>query len=256
MEPDVTFPAEDSRCEGCGYALRGLDISGSCPECGLAIAESSPAKRTGLPWQHKRTLKNWLLTNWMVLTRPRQAFRVMQLESGIEEGLTSLQCLALSIVGSIGFVYMATSTDHRGRPVAIEFIFDVGPVPFVGVFLFLMAMTSLEAAGIWWFSRLKKTPLSWARVSQVCAYATVGWFWFPMFWVLAVVVWEWVGHSNRLLASVASTVWFNLLLIGGSAMWFESLVWIGIGQVRFGNADHSSAKLLPDSPRCRSGEKP
>jgi hypothetical protein len=48
----------DTRCRQCGYLLRGLDLSGNCPECGTPIvwSEYDGLVHSNLPWLRSITL--------------------------------------------------------------------------------------------------------------------------------------------------------------------------------------------------------
>ncbi|MCC7407118.1 MAG: hypothetical protein IT442_03550 [Phycisphaeraceae bacterium] len=256
MGLDVSFPAEDSRCEGCGYALRGLDAAGDCPECGLAIAESSPAKRVGLPWQREMNFKSWLKTTWLVLTRPSWAFRHLLLQADQEKdwrflfshvGLVGV-VPALGLIVSGGWV---SQHDRSVEAVLVAFVSLVGSLLLLEALLMggLMIATTIEAMGVCYFSGKRGWAISHARARQICSYAGVGWLWTPVFLITAYFGWVRSGHPD-VRDWPLPQIWLLLLLLTcGSVIWFETLVWIGIRQVRFGNAG-------PEAPRGRPPEVP
>jgi hypothetical protein len=66
-------PAEtDLLCEFCGYTLNGLDRSGNCPECGMAIAASVASRREPPLWERKP--KTFWATTFQVIFHPTAFF--------------------------------------------------------------------------------------------------------------------------------------------------------------------------------------
>ncbi len=74
------------RCEGCGYSLTALPVSGTCPECGEPVAESLPATRQRLEFAAAESLpsriKAYCPTCWAVLS-DRTFFRRLALGDGL-----------------------------------------------------------------------------------------------------------------------------------------------------------------------------
>ena len=56
---------EDRFCHRCGYNLRGLEVEGRCPECGLAVRESlgSDSLRTADRGWLRTVRRGW----WLVM---------------------------------------------------------------------------------------------------------------------------------------------------------------------------------------------
>ncbi|MEX0775613.1 MAG: hypothetical protein WD042_07840 [Phycisphaeraceae bacterium] len=226
-----TFPSDDSLCERCGYPLRGLSRVGACPECGLAIAESDPARRTGLPWQNHISLSSFLRTTAMICLQPGQSFGILRL--GGSRGRDRLYLLLFAFFCSA--VWAGAWVGYPGHDLALRLTL-VPPA--------VLVLTYVEALGVAWFSRRRGWRVSWAMAERVACYASIAWL--PATLLCAIVAhaadrnaiqnrWpHWLGpwspEKDLLLMS----------LVGGIAiLWFESLVWLGVRQVKYANTSHS-----------------
>ncbi len=232
LDLHVLFPAPEHRCEQCGYPLVNLTISQNCPECGLPLRDSDPARRTGLAWQRKRTLGSWLATIKSVLTQPRPTYRAMRLNGvNLPDRLFLLSMITLAgVVFGVG----------RGLSPRV----DVLEAWLLGMAAAKVAlvMTYIEVLGVAYFSRRRGWPLGLKRAERVAAYASVGWPGATLAFVTMFRVID-SGTVRTWLMARISPQWFNsamqilvVLALGLALLAFEWLVWTGVRQVRYGNA--------------------
>ena len=243
--PTCDFPREDSLCERCGYALRGLPYGGDCPECGLKIEESDPAKRRpGLPWQDRMSLRNWWRTIRIVARRPARSFDVLSVSTSESRGPLRDRVFLAIIAIIIGVMWVACS-------VLTPDMFRVGsttgnwhiPILFVPMYVMVVAacviaLTYIEALGVAWFSWRRGWRVPFRLAERVSCYASIGWV--PA-GILCNLLWLW--YDKRLFRGG----WYpffqderDLLILTAVAMltilWFEWLVWLGVRRVKYANA--------------------
>lgn len=92
-----------ARCDACGYDLRGIDLTGRCPECGLPIEESlGPGRRRPTQWEaaaHAAPIRSYVQTVRDVILRPRVFFRSMRawapLDTALRFAIVTFTILAL-----------------------------------------------------------------------------------------------------------------------------------------------------------------
>ena len=238
--PAPTVPRDDSLCESCGYSLRGLSASGLCPECGSAISESDPKKRTGLPWQNRIGIDSWINTIFLLAARPRKAFGLICFRQG-NRGRGLAEWLYLLIICVLAdLLPWATAHVLSIASGAQIYTFDMVSVlrwstrlgPFV-----IIALTIIEAVGVTWVARRRGWRVPFSRAFSLASYAAIGWL--PAM-VLLTVVFAWYFRSvNFGWYPFPGNQFDPILLITIfmiSILWFESLVWLGVRQVKFANS--------------------
>ncbi|MBI1335897.1 MAG: hypothetical protein GC164_02925 [Phycisphaera sp.] len=238
----MAFPSDHSRCEKCGYPLRGLSLESTqiCPECGHELQASDPAHRVGLPWQHRITPGSFIATFSMVAFHPGKAFVQLRLpplpeEKRAPQGNTRDEIFLLTCVLFTGLMW---SVVHAWRGyVAWAGLWR----PTVVVASIAYLLTYIEVVGVVYFSWRQGWRVPFARAERVACYAGVGWL--P---AGAVGIGLSLARLSGTLDRLWPDVWKNwtlplstgllLLLAGASIMLFETLVWLGIRKTRFGNA--------------------
>lgn len=233
-----SFPRDDSLCETCGYPLRGLAITGDCPECGQSIPDSSPDGRVGLPWQNRFGIGSWLQTARLMAFSPSKAFTMFRVsESSLETSAASdatqrknwrarlfLLTIALGIAVT-WYIYWQIARGYQPFRWALT------------AFIALLMLTYIEAAGVAYISRRRGWRVSRHLAERIACYASVGWI--PAGLVLLkVFLWHTQpamrGPFNLFHGDARDYPW--MVSVGAaSILWFEWLVWFGCRRLKFAN---------------------
>lgn len=230
---DTHFPGPDSLCEACGYALRGLSCDGACPECGQAIAESSPDLRTGPAWHDGSILRGLAQTLSHLTFHPKRFFRTMRIDGSNDRARLFLALVA-GMCG-LGWGAMELALQRGGD----EDILARSTAAALGV----IVLSYIEALGVTFFSRRRDWRVPFNLAERLVCYASIG-------WVPAAAA---MGVIYRLLANGTLDRWMQRLLgVWGPwqavALWmmagsvamlgFEVLVWTGVRQTKHANSCH------------------
>lgn len=236
-DPNREFPFEDALCERCGYPLKGLGIDSDCPECGQCVRSSSPEKRDGLTETYEVALHALRHTAPRVLVSPAKTFRTMRLGDPNSRASMCLDFVAfLSAIFATVFIYPALGL--KGNLLAAFLL------TWVGVYV----LTHIEMLGVSAISKRRGWRVPYSLAKQVCCYASVGWL--PGLMLAAAGAWllRWTAISepwfNNMLGLVRVAWLFYGLLFVTALLWFETLVWIGVRQVRFANAWPNPPQML------------
>lgn len=155
-------------CETCGYPLDGLPPAGVCPECATPIARSMPDARPGSPWQQRAGVGSLLATWWLLVIRPRSAWKRIAIRA---RPAASLLLLTVACAALLPALATATPTLKFGRPSWWAY-----PVAFFAVTWFVtLALTSIEFTGIRFFGRQRGWRITPTVALVICAHASVGW---------------------------------------------------------------------------------
>ncbi|MFK7788127.1 MAG: hypothetical protein AB8C95_01370 [Phycisphaeraceae bacterium] len=239
-----TFPTEDSLCEACGYPLKGLSQDTVCPECGYAVAESSPAKRTGIEYEFETKFFRLMELLLAPFYSAKQTFRAMPIDGSNRQ---YRWLLLLSSVTALG-VWSALGSK------ALEGTYRNGDVFTLLIPLFVIALTYVEVIGVTAFSRRRGWRVPLALAERVCCRAAIGWVFGLLIAGAGMWVLKWTAAGQpwfeQNLGLVRVRWLFYGLLFVLSFLWFETLVWIGVRQVRYANAWSQSPLSPPqDTPK-------
>lgn len=220
-------------CERCGYDLGGLGgeaRGGACPECGLAVSESLPTKRTGTAWQRDPGPLGWFLVNGSVLLHPLGVWRIVQPAVGNSIGLAWQNALAAGMLAGA-----AMMIPGAGAQPPADIVYAV--VFALVMALVILLLTGVEYVGIRFFGRRRGWRVTRGVAAAVCGHASVGW--------LASGVGVGVGwHAGLAIGGGVPAVligrvsWSMLLPIVGfmaGLVAFEVLVYAGFTRMRFAN---------------------
>ncbi|CAG0999151.1 hypothetical protein PHYC_02758 [Phycisphaerales bacterium] len=241
-------------CETCGYELKGLEDSRTCPECGRLIFDSQPNHRLGSPWQRSPGLFSWARTLWQTLRRPRLTFSQVHIDARWAALLIANLVLAATIfVAPLWGTFVGDPARHARREsglgaMAIQVAAAVVEILMIAGVLFIL--TWIEYAGIRFFSRRRRWRLTRAAAWQVCAHASFGWMFCGIFVGFALAA----LFSVQRLFGLAPTGrvdlrsmgiqfnedWYVILGIGGpllacfaGVVIFEVLVYKGVRACRY-----------------------
>jgi hypothetical protein len=267
-------------CESCGYPIEDFvheaaqhdhEPTGNCPECGVGVATSLPARRTGSPWQNRRArsfrrpvyriglglVGPWLATNFAALRRPRQLFRSIRIEPKTATGLLWLNLLVAGFLIVDPWVGVLIGDPARGARTSgpvVGFLIKAGMLALetTGVALLFALLTWIEYRGVRFFARQRGWRLTKEAAWQVCCHASAGWILvglLPLFGMsLMFAATYWLGWAPKGVIDLSGALGplvpligiqglvTGVLTIGGALLGlliFELLVYIGVRQCKF-----------------------
>ncbi len=218
----IRYPSDDTLCEDCGYALKGLLAEGDCPECGKRIAESSPGLRLGLGDRDRVDLG--------LVRRPGAYFRAMRVDGSNGPA----RWFMLKIILMIGLFWLLWGSTRGDWSLGTDLF--TGGVVMGSLYL----LSYVEVLGVVFFSRRRGWRVPFGLAERLVCYASIGWI--PAVIVMGIAVDRYVaGDIDRWMRQLLG-VWGTwqsielLVLVGTVAMlWFELLVWIGVRQTKYAN---------------------
>lgn len=228
--PEITpgFPHARSLCEQCGYPLNGLSPTAICPECGVSVAASDPVHRTGLAWQHRPTPRHFIAAIRALILEPQLVFRALRLD-----GSNAPDRIFLLVILALVTLIWTLVWHWHGFPDAWEWGLIAAGVVF--------GLTHIEILGVAFFSWRRGWRVPWRLAERVACYAAIGWIPAVIIWSeLALVFWRswdnpwwwprWFGQPHPEGQQIVV-----LIMAAITMLMFETLVWLAVRQVRFGN---------------------
>lgn len=235
------FPNPDTLCEDCGYVLHGLSAEGDCPECGLAIKESSPDRRTGPLWQDRPGPQAGFNIVIALMLNPKRFFRTMRVDGS--NGFPRLFMLLAALGIGLVWFWLAWGLSNSVFPV-----WAVVQAGIVGASV--VVLSYIEALGVAFFSRRRGWRVPMRLAERIVCYCSIAWA--PAAGVMGIVLFFHSRGSIDLVMTRLLGTWEAwqsiglMVLVGALAMlWFETLVWIGVRQTRHAN---SPPPTPPDGP--------
>jgi hypothetical protein len=238
-------------CERCGYVIEGLPAGGACPECGRPIALSLPERRTGTPWQKRRSVRTLVQTWWGTLRHPLLTFDTLRLDEIRFFGMIVPTLLLCS--GGCLFIVCLLEIPRTEQiymlPIGLFFLTVISLIPAAA----LLMISGAVSIGLQVLSRALKARITPDTAWHIVGVASVG-------WVLTYAVWltAWsalriyrmihplTGHEHRQRTMFELEYIEIPALLGGSAAGFAVLLgWalLGFHRLRYAN------RARPEPPR-------
>lgn len=152
-------------CERCGYALEPQGKAPLCPECGLPVEQSRPEFRIGTPWQRRPGLASWVRTIAQIFIAPGPFWQRVRMHP---DHAFSLLLLNLSVASALMTCVLAPTRLWNPHLGYVFSFFTVG-------LILLMALTTIEFAGIRFFGRQHGFHITPRKTLIVIAHASAGW---------------------------------------------------------------------------------
>ncbi|MGH7132679.1 MAG: hypothetical protein ACREJO_12105 [Phycisphaerales bacterium] len=243
-------PTPELLCEACGYAIGEIDLDSSCPECGVSIASSLPAARTGLWFQNHP--RGWRITVADVVLTPRRSFRHMRIGNNRDQPFLIRSLGINALLWAPGLTAAALLRQSEQAYLLLADFCFIAPVamPFVagGIFALTYFLTVVEGLGVRLATRRRGWRITRPIARSVCAYASCGWILggvLHLMIVIALFLWNSATHQGQPSRLQAQPFWIPIALAAiPGLLAFETLVYIGIRQCRYANAPAITSPVI------------
>jgi hypothetical protein len=246
------FPNDNALCERCGYPLKGLASDAVCPECGYAVIESSPIKRTLRCDQASHGLGQYFKLAPWILRRPKATFQSLAIDGSQLAARrflfwsATLAAVYFTAILWAGGLWQATIHWHGyslGQLIASYF----------AVVAAVYLLTYIEMLGVTTFSKRRGWRVPFSLAERICCLVSVAWLPGVIVAAIGFSLLQEHGVGHRWFEQLLGLVRVGWLVYGGlfvlSLLWFETLVWIAVRQVRFANAWPDPGQTpAPDTP--------
>lgn len=183
-------PSDALLCERCGYDLEGMARDDNCPECGRAIVESLPERRSGTPWQ-RRLMSPWSWAGVVLvsLIRPRKTWKSARLRTRYWDFLLSVNIVLAGLIAGCSIANVS-----RRMPSVYG---DYLPLICVSlaialIYLIIRVLVGMQLVIFGHVARKKNRAISSEDVARTVVAHTSFW------WILAGLgigaLYLWAGH--------------------------------------------------------------
>jgi hypothetical protein len=243
-------------CERCGYVIEGLPTDGACPECGKPIAESLPERRRSIAGQAPLRIA---LSD---VRRPIRSLDTMAIEDRCVRHGTTMRLLASAAIGlwcvPVALIFAVQRESGSGLADVLIDGVSRAMVLFGAITLLLGVtwaslefLTWVESRGLQVISRQRRTRITPAIASCVCARGSVGWLLGAVLshvplWV-ATLLWITLSrsHDHGDYESPALPGWawtpvelaplLALVALIAGFLFFETFAWLGLRRLKYAN---------------------
>lgn len=164
-------------CERCGSVIEDLPTEEPCPECGRPVMLSLPERRSGTPWQNRRSLRTLLQTWWRTVRNPIRTFDTLRLDRIRRSGMVVPTLLLCSAVCWSVACLLQIPTAERSSLLFLPFGFAV--YAFVALVLAgaLLILSGIIAFGLQVVSGVggRGTRIGYDAAWHIVGLASVGW---------------------------------------------------------------------------------
>jgi len=211
-------------CERCGYEVRGLPITDSCPECGRTIAESSLDRRVGSAWQRRPGPISMVATAARTLTRPVGRWSEVSADAPSSSALLWVTTLAAVVVFPV--TPLIVTATFRLSAAALT------PIVALATWAGLLGLSWIEARGVRLIGRLRHARVTRHVAYAVVGHASAGWLAGAILAAGTTLTLAALQPRSLLLADLGIGV-----VVAGvvGLVWFEVLTSLGLRRMRFAN---------------------